>query len=151
MRLLERAVDRYDTGIQLLSLGRIQRVYDRVAELARGPEVLDLGCGTGAVAVVALIQQQVIEAVGTAAVGVGDDGHRIAIGIANRQDHLNTSEAGFAVILHAVPIQVVPHKVAQRAGVDVIPEIGRGIGLAAGDGHAVQNFAGYGNLKIYTM
>lgn len=47
MRVLESASHRYDFGIRLLSLGRIERVYDRVAELARGPEVLDLGCGTG--------------------------------------------------------------------------------------------------------
>ncbi len=47
MRILESAPERYDFGIRLLSLGHIERVYDRVAELARGPNVLDLGCGTG--------------------------------------------------------------------------------------------------------
>ncbi len=47
MRLLESAPERYDFGIRLLSLGRIDRVYDRVAELVCGPNVLDLGCGTG--------------------------------------------------------------------------------------------------------
>ena len=50
MRLLESAPHRYDFGIRLLSLGHINSVYDRVAQLARGPEVLDLGCGTGNVA-----------------------------------------------------------------------------------------------------
>jgi demethylmenaquinone methyltransferase/2-methoxy-6-polyprenyl-1,4-benzoquinol methylase len=47
MRLLESAPQRYDLGIRLLSLGHINRVYRRVAELVRGPDVLDLGCGTG--------------------------------------------------------------------------------------------------------
>ncbi len=47
MRVLESAPERYDFGIRLLSLGHIDRVYRRVAELARGPQVLDLGCGTG--------------------------------------------------------------------------------------------------------
>jgi ubiquinone/menaquinone biosynthesis C-methylase UbiE len=47
MRLLESAPERYDFGIRLLSLGHIDRVYRRVAELVRGPQVLDLGCGTG--------------------------------------------------------------------------------------------------------
>lgn len=47
MRLLESSPHRYDLGIQLLSLGHIEAVYDRVADLARGPQVLDLGCGTG--------------------------------------------------------------------------------------------------------
>ncbi len=50
MRLLESAPHRYDFGIRLLSFGRIESVYQRVAQLARGPEVLDLGCGTGNVA-----------------------------------------------------------------------------------------------------
>ena len=47
MRLLESAPQRYDFGIRLLSLGHIDRVYVRVAQLVRGPDVLDLGCGTG--------------------------------------------------------------------------------------------------------
>lgn len=47
MRVLESASHRYDFGIRLLSFGHIERVYDRVAQLAQGPEVLDLGCGTG--------------------------------------------------------------------------------------------------------
>lgn len=47
MRLLESAPERYDFGIRLLSLGYIDRVYRRAAELVRGPSVLDLGCGTG--------------------------------------------------------------------------------------------------------
>jgi SAM-dependent methyltransferase len=37
-------------GSASFSLGRIISVYDRVAHLARGPWVLDLGCGTGSVA-----------------------------------------------------------------------------------------------------
>jgi demethylmenaquinone methyltransferase/2-methoxy-6-polyprenyl-1,4-benzoquinol methylase len=47
MRWLESAPHRYDLGIRLFSLGHIDAVYHRVAELARGPQVLDLGCGTG--------------------------------------------------------------------------------------------------------
>lgn len=47
MRILESAPHRYDLGIRLLSLGHITSVYDRVVQLARGPETLDLGCGTG--------------------------------------------------------------------------------------------------------
>jgi ubiquinone/menaquinone biosynthesis C-methylase UbiE len=47
MRLLESAPERYDAGIHLLSLGHIERVYRRVAELVHGTDVLDVGCGTG--------------------------------------------------------------------------------------------------------
>lgn len=50
MRILESSFQRYDFGIRILSLGRIESVYDQVARLARGPRVLDLGCGTGNVA-----------------------------------------------------------------------------------------------------
>jgi ubiquinone/menaquinone biosynthesis C-methylase UbiE len=51
MRLLESAPQRYDFGIRLLSLGHIRQVYDRVAALVRGPDVLDLGCGSGHLAI----------------------------------------------------------------------------------------------------
>ncbi|MEZ4220335.1 MAG: methyltransferase domain-containing protein [Polyangiaceae bacterium] len=52
MKVLESAPERYDRGIQMLSRGRIDDVYRRIAELAAGPgkRVLDIGTGTGSVA-----------------------------------------------------------------------------------------------------
>ena len=49
MKVLESMPRRYDRGIGLLSRETIGLVYQRVADLAAGPEkhVLDLGCGTG--------------------------------------------------------------------------------------------------------
>lgn len=49
MRVLESAPLRYDRGLRLLSGGRIDRVYVRLAEIAAAPgrTVLDVGCGTG--------------------------------------------------------------------------------------------------------
>ncbi|MFN2292030.1 MAG: corrinoid protein-associated methyltransferase CpaM [Anaerolineae bacterium] len=52
MKVLESAPSRYDRGMQLLTLGRVQRVYlDIGARIPADAEVLDLGCGTGALAV----------------------------------------------------------------------------------------------------
>lgn len=52
MKVLESAPERYDRGIRMLSGGHIEAVYDRVAALAAAPgkRVLDMGCGTGGVA-----------------------------------------------------------------------------------------------------
>jgi ubiquinone/menaquinone biosynthesis C-methylase UbiE len=57
MKVLESAPARYDRGMQILTLGRLARVHRdiaaRVPSLAASREarVLDLGCGTGALAV----------------------------------------------------------------------------------------------------
>ena len=49
MRILESAPRRYDLGIRLLTLTRLDKAYDRLAGyIERGQRVLDLGCGTGA-------------------------------------------------------------------------------------------------------
>lgn len=49
MRILESAPRRYELGIRLLTLGGVERAYDRLAShVAEGQRVLDLGCGTGA-------------------------------------------------------------------------------------------------------
>jgi ubiquinone/menaquinone biosynthesis C-methylase UbiE len=52
MKVLESAPERYDRGMRILTLGRLERVHgDIVARLNPGDRVLDLGCGTGALAV----------------------------------------------------------------------------------------------------
>lgn len=49
MRILESAPRRYDQGMRILTLGRLDAVYDRLADrIEAGWRVLDLGCGTGA-------------------------------------------------------------------------------------------------------
>jgi demethylmenaquinone methyltransferase/2-methoxy-6-polyprenyl-1,4-benzoquinol methylase len=51
MRILESAPSRYELGIRLLTFGQVDRAYDRLASrIAHGQRVLDLGCGTGALA-----------------------------------------------------------------------------------------------------
>ncbi len=52
MRWLESAPSRYDVGMRVLTLGRVSRLHDAVAEAAAwvpGARVLEVGCGTGAV------------------------------------------------------------------------------------------------------
>ncbi len=51
MRWLESTPERYDAGMHLMTLGRVHAVLDAVAAVAAprpGAEVLEIGCGTGA-------------------------------------------------------------------------------------------------------
>lgn len=49
MKILESSPARYDRGIRLLSLGAVDKTYDRMASgIKEGEDVLDIGCGTGA-------------------------------------------------------------------------------------------------------
>jgi ubiquinone/menaquinone biosynthesis C-methylase UbiE len=51
MKILESAPARYDRGLRLLTCGRLDKVYDRLSEnIGDGQSVLDVGCGTGALA-----------------------------------------------------------------------------------------------------
>jgi demethylmenaquinone methyltransferase/2-methoxy-6-polyprenyl-1,4-benzoquinol methylase len=52
MRFLESAPHRYDAGMRLLTLGRVSRLHELLAEISvprPGTRVLEIGCGTGAV------------------------------------------------------------------------------------------------------
>ncbi|TET40511.1 MAG: class I SAM-dependent methyltransferase [Dehalococcoidia bacterium] len=53
MKILESAPHRYDAGINMLSLGRINRLKKEIAEnyISPGDTVLDVGCGTGTLAI----------------------------------------------------------------------------------------------------
>ncbi|MFO7979434.1 MAG: corrinoid protein-associated methyltransferase CpaM [Candidatus Aminicenantes bacterium] len=49
MKILESAPKRYDRGIRILTLGKLNKAYDRlVSPIKKGQRVLDMGCGTGA-------------------------------------------------------------------------------------------------------
>jgi ubiquinone/menaquinone biosynthesis C-methylase UbiE len=57
MRILESTPRRYDLGIRLLTFGSVGRSYDRlVSHIAPGQRVLDIGCGTGALAIRAALR-----------------------------------------------------------------------------------------------
>ena len=53
MKVLESSPERYDAGISLLSLGRMAGMRRDIVDnyIAAGDEVLDIGCGTGILAV----------------------------------------------------------------------------------------------------
>jgi demethylmenaquinone methyltransferase/2-methoxy-6-polyprenyl-1,4-benzoquinol methylase len=51
MKILESVPSRYDRGIRILTLGKLDKVYDRLTScIVKEQMVLDLGCGTGALA-----------------------------------------------------------------------------------------------------
>jgi len=49
MKILESSPERYDRGIRMLAGGKVDAVYEAIADLVARPgaRVLDIGCGTG--------------------------------------------------------------------------------------------------------
>lgn len=51
MKVLEYVPRTYDKGIRILTVGKLDKAYDRlISHIGGGQRVLDLGCGTGALA-----------------------------------------------------------------------------------------------------
>jgi ubiquinone/menaquinone biosynthesis C-methylase UbiE len=68
MRWLERRPATYDRGIQLLTLGRLERLYAFIADqLKPGQHVLEIGCGTGSLTAHLAGRAEMIDAIDVSA------------------------------------------------------------------------------------
>lgn len=57
MKLLERRPERYDTGLRILSSGKIEKAYKHlISHIKPGQKVLDIGCGTGTLSIQAALK-----------------------------------------------------------------------------------------------
>lgn len=80
MKVLESAPLRYDRGIRMLSGGRIEEAYRRIAALAAAPgrRILDIGCGTGGVSLACAARGAVVTGIDTDAGMLGVARHKPA-------------------------------------------------------------------------
>jgi len=61
MKVLESAPYRYDKGIKILTLGKIDKAYDRLVEcIMKDDNILDIGCGTGMLSFRAVLKGAIV-------------------------------------------------------------------------------------------
>lgn len=66
MRILESAPNRYDSGIRIITLGALEKAYDRLAtHIEKGHKILDIGCGTGALTLRAAQKGAIVKGIDT--------------------------------------------------------------------------------------
>lgn len=95
MRILESAPRRYELGIRILTLGRLDKAYERLASRIKpGQQVLDLGCGTGALTLRAARRGAIVK-------GIDINGRMLEIAkqrveMARLTEYVNLMEMGVA-------------------------------------------------------
>ncbi len=64
MKILESAPHRYDTGIYILTRGKLDTMYSQlVSHIEKGYNVLDIGCGTGALSIKAAQKGAIVKGI----------------------------------------------------------------------------------------
>ena len=86
MKWVEIAPDRYDWAVKVMTFGRLDQIKDRIAAMVRpGDRVLDVGCGTGTLALRCLERGALVTGLDSAKHMVEQSGRRAAeAGLADR-------------------------------------------------------------------
>ena len=64
MKILESSASRYDKGINILSLGNMNKIYNKIdIFIHSGNKVLDIGCGTGALTLRAALKNAYVKGI----------------------------------------------------------------------------------------
>jgi len=102
MKVLESSPQRYDRGMRLLTLGRLARAHgDIAARIRSGWRVLDIGCGTGTLAVMMAQRSAQVTGVDISPIMLSVAHEKVRT--ASLEDHVTLRELGVTELDTAFP------------------------------------------------